>query len=170
MASQVSISGSTSDLRSQYRALPLPARIFATTRPHQLYWLAAFEVVVFAALGAWLMTRTVPGGILIALIGIVGAAFPLWAARWSEQHSDQANKAVRIQRELRNRLAQRHPAYFLVFVPILLAVDASLRFNRYRHHPSTLDWTVPAAIALVFGLVIGSVVVHRARRARRSAS
>lgn len=168
MVTHASIGNGPGPLRAQYRALPLSARLFSTTRPHVLYWIAVGEVAVFAVLGACVMPRSIAGGILIAAIGLVGAVFPAVAAHWSEQHAELARAAVGIQRERRNRLARRHPAYFVVFVPIVIAIDASLRFNRDRHHPSMLDWTVPAAVALVFGLVFGSIIIRRARKAQRS--
>lgn len=155
-------------LRAEYRALPLSARMLSTTRPHVLYWMAAVEIGVFVVLGAILMTTSVLGGVLVASIGLIAAIFPVCAARWSEHHADEARNAVGIQRDLRNRLAQRHPAFFIVLLPVIVAVDAAVRFNNGRRHPSMLDWSIPAAAALVLGLIVGIVVVRQARRARRA--
>jgi hypothetical protein len=141
-------------------------RMLSTTRPHVLYWVAAAEILLFCILGAVVMTQTVGGGLALCGAGFFAALFPFSAARWSEHHPDLAQQQVATQRARRNRLAQKHPAYFMVFVPIIVGLDASLRWNRNEHHHSLAGWLIPAGIGVLLGLVIGAIVVHHARRAR----
>jgi uncharacterized membrane protein YidH (DUF202 family) len=84
---------------------------------------------------------------------------------WSERHPEQARAAVTQRRNRQTRLAQKHPAYFLVVVPLFAAVDAALRWNTFnQHHRSAMTWLIPAVIGLVFGAVLGAILVVRARR------
>lgn len=140
--------------------------MLSTTHPHVLYGVAAAEVLVFLALGLALMSKSVAGGCAVAAIGLVAALLPAVAAHWSERHPDLARQQVATQQSARNNLARRHPTYFLVVLPIIAAVDASLRWNRDQHHHSAAGWLIPAGIGLVLGLGIGAVLVYRARHAR----
>ena len=141
-------------------------RLLSTTRPHILYWVAAGEIGLFCALGAVVMSQTVGGGVAICGAGFFAALFPFSAARWSEHHPELARRQVATQRARRNRLTQKHPAYFMVFVPVIVGLDASLRWNRNQHHHSVAGWLIPAAAGVLLGVVIGAIVVHHARRAR----
>jgi hypothetical protein len=155
------------DPNAEYRALRPVARMSSTTHPHVFYWLAASEAVLFTVLGAILVSRSVISGLVVLGIGLLGSAVTAWPAHWSERHRDEARNAVRVQRDRRNRLAQRHPAYFVVIVPLIAAVDATARWNRGNHHHTVLGWIIPAVIGLAFGLTLGVVLIYRARHAQR---
>lgn len=140
-------------------------RLLSTTHPHVMYGFSAGTVVVSAVIGAVLMYRSVGAGIALVVGGVVSAAATFLPAHWSERHPDRARRYIRAQTQSRNQLARRHPSYFLVALPVTVAISAAARFN-HGHHGTVLSWTLPAAIALALGIAIGAVLVHRARHAQ----
>ncbi|HEY3923727.1 MAG TPA: hypothetical protein VGL75_04135 [Acidothermaceae bacterium] len=142
----------------------------ATLHPHVYYAVAAVDAIVFTVLGLIVMLRSVGGGIAIIACGLVAAGFAAWPAWWSEQHPQLAAEYVGQRRERSQRMARRHPLYFIVLLPIVLAVDMALRWhagsnNDIAHH-GLWSWIVPAVIGLVGGGIAGTALVVRARRAK----
>jgi len=152
------------DYREDYRELRPAARMLSTNHPHAFYWVAAVEAFGSGVFGAVLMVSSVIGGLMVMLIGFACAAGTAGPGYWSERHRDEAAHAVQIQRQVRNQRARRHPAYFLVVVPLIAAGSAALRWNGHQRHHSAASWLIPAALGLVFGVVLGAILVLRARR------
>jgi hypothetical protein len=159
-----------SDLDTQYKSLRPRARLLSTNRPRAFYGLAATEALFFLVIGTSVaVSNKVTAGIVIVVIGLLASSISLLPARWSQRNPDEAHRTVEIVRARRNRLARRHPAYFLVIVPLIVAGDAAFRWNAGHHHHTTWSWAVPAIIGLAFGLALGALVVYRARRKDTSA-
>jgi hypothetical protein len=153
------------DAKRQFRALSWQARLMSTKHPHVFYWSAGLQALFFAVIGAVLMSRTVLGGVVNIVIGIVGSAFTALPGWWSERHRQEAAHAVDVRVGVRNRAARRHPLYFVVVIPLVVAADAAVRWNRNHTHHSAVSWLVPAAVGLVFGPGVGGAMIVRARRA-----
>ena len=141
----------------------------ATLHPHVYYAVAAVDALVFTVLGLIVMLRSVGGGIAIIACGLIAAGFAAWPAWWSEQHPQLAAEYVGQRRERSQRMARRHPLYFIVLLPIVLGVDAALRWHASSGdaaHHGIWSWIVPAGIGLVGGGIAGTALVVRARRAK----
>ena len=156
----------SSAISSDQHTTTAAQRLLSTDHPAGFYWTAGIEVVVFAALGAWLMTRNVGGGVLVVLVGLVVGGMTALPGWWSERHPEAAHMRVTQQRAVRNRLARRHPAYFLVLIPAVAALSADLRWHGRNHSNSILSWVIPAGLGLTAGLAVGAVLVWKAKRAR----
>jgi hypothetical protein len=147
-------------------------RYLATMHPHIYYGVAAVDAVFFTLLGAILMPRSLGGGIAVMVCGLVAAALSALPAWWSERHPQRAAQLVGQRRERSQRMARRHPLYFVVVLPIALAVDAALRWhvgpNNDAAHHGLWSWIVPALVGLIGGGVAGIALVVRARRAKAS--
>jgi Na+/H+ antiporter NhaA len=151
------------------RATPA-ARTFGTNHPHLFYWWGAGEVIFFVVIGAVIMARSVAGGVIVMVIGVACGVLTALPAVWSERHPEQARAAVGQRRRRQTKLAQQHPAYYLVVVPLFAAIDATLRWNTFHHHRSALSWSIPAAAGLIVGAALGTFLVVRARRSRSATS
>jgi Na+/H+ antiporter NhaA len=155
---------------TEERRATAAARTFGTNHPHLFYWCGAGEVIFFVAIGAFLMARSVAGGVIVMVVGLASGSLTALPAIWSERHPEQARAAVAQRRRRQTKLAQQHPAYFLVVVPVFAAIDATLRWNTPHHHRSALSWSIPAAIGLIVGAALGTYLVVRARRSRSTSS
>jgi high-affinity Fe2+/Pb2+ permease len=131
-----------------------------------MYLFAAGEAIVFAGLAAIIMPRSIFAGVLILVMGIAVAGLLAYGAHWSERHPDEARRQIAYQRRRANIRALKHPAYFMVFLPLLFAIDFAARWNRDQHHRGLASWLIPAIIGLVLGIVLGAFCIARARRAR----
>jgi Na+/H+ antiporter NhaA len=151
------------------RATPA-ARGLATAHPHLFYWWAAGDVIFFVVIGAVIMARSTAGGLIVMVIGLLCGVLTALPAIWSERHPEQARAAVAQRKRRQTKLAQQHPAYYLVVVPLFAAVDATLRWNTFHHHRSAQSWALPAIAGLAFGAIVGTILVIKARRARSTSS
>jgi fructose-specific phosphotransferase system IIC component len=162
-----SAGGSTSVGRLGYSG-----RYLATTHPQIYYAVAAADALLFTVLGAVLMPRSLGGGIAVIFCGLIASGFAALPAWWSERHPERAAQVVGQRRERSQRMARRHPLYFVVLLPIALAVDAALRWhtgtNNDAAHHGIWSWIVPALVGLIGGGVAGTALVVRARRAKPS--
>jgi hypothetical protein len=112
-----------------------------------------------------MMSRTILAGVLTIVIGILASAFTALPGWWSERHRREAAHSVDLRVGVRNRAARRHPVYFVVVLPLVVAADAALRWNQNRAHHNVISWLVPAIVGMAIGLAIGVVMIVKARRA-----
>ena len=61
----------SSAISSDQHTTTAAQRLLSTDHPAGFFLTAGIEVVFFAALGAWLMTRNVGGGVLVVVVGLV---------------------------------------------------------------------------------------------------
>lgn len=148
----------------QLRELGWQARLLSTKHPHVFFWVAGIEAVIFTVIGAVMMSRTVLAGVLTIVMGLVASLFAALPGWWSERHEREAAHAVDVRVGVRNQAARRHPAYFVVVLPIVIAADAAVRWNQNHTH-SVVSWLVPAAIGAVIGLGLGVAMIVKAHRA-----
>jgi hypothetical protein len=157
--------------RAEYRALPWRARMFGSSRPGLLFacsttvagLMVAFGVVMLIVV--WSSDGPGPAIAIFAILaglGLLLGAFGLAAWRWSKRSPDISNRAYVLQKNIRNASMRRHPAFYLIVIPILLAVDVALKINRH-HHASALGFIIPGSITLIVVVVWMAWLVRRAR-------